>query len=56
LGERFSLADILLYAFVEFGGMVGQALPAECAALAAWKARVAVRESAGISANPKNGL
>lgn len=56
LGERFSLADILLYAFVEFGGMVGQALPAECAALAAWKACVAARESAGISANPKNGL
>lgn len=56
LGERFSLADILLYAFVDFGGMVGQALPTECSNLAEWKARVAARDSAGVSANPKNGL
>jgi glutathione S-transferase len=45
-GERFTLADILLYAFVEFGALVGQPLPGDMPRLAAWRARVAARPSA----------
>lgn len=55
-GDRFSLADILLYAFVEFGGAVGQALDPANAHLAAWRDRVAARPSAAASANPKLGM
>ena len=51
-GDRFTLADILLYAFVDFGGgpMVGQPLDAANKNLAAWKERVAARPSAAASA------
>ncbi len=45
-GDRFSLADILLLAFVEFGTQVGQPLPADTPWLAAWHARAAARPSA----------
>jgi glutathione S-transferase len=55
-GERFSLADILLFAFVEFGEMVGQAADPSLANLAAWRERVAARPSAAASADPKQGL
>ncbi len=55
-GERFSLADILLYSFVEFGAMVGQPLDPALANLAAWRARVSERPSAAASANPKLGI
>jgi glutathione S-transferase len=55
-GTRFTLADILLFCFVEFGGMVGQPTPDGCNNLKAWQARVAARPSAATSANPKNGL
>lgn len=55
-GERFSLADILLFAFVEFGAMVGQAADPALANLATWRERVAARPSAAASANPKHGL
>jgi glutathione S-transferase len=55
-GDRFTLADILLFSFVEFGGMVGQPMPDGLQNLAAWKARTGARPSAAISANPKNGL
>lgn len=55
-GERFSLADILLFAFVEFGAMVGQPADPALANLAAWRTRVAARPSAAASANPKLGL
>lgn len=55
-GDRFTLADILLFCFVEFGAMVGQPLPDGLRNLAAWKARVGARPSAALSANPKNGL
>ncbi|MEN9392568.1 MAG: hypothetical protein RIS00_716 [Pseudomonadota bacterium] len=55
-GNRFTLADILLFSFVEFGGTVGQPIPEGCNNLKAWQARVASRPSAEISANPKNGL
>lgn len=55
-GERFSLADILLYSFVEFGAMVGQPLDPALVHLAAWQGRVAARPSAAASANPKLGI
>jgi glutathione S-transferase len=44
-GDRFSLADLLLFAFLEFGGAVGQPLDAKCERLQAWYARVASRPS-----------
>jgi len=46
VGDRFTLADILLFSFVEFGALVGQPLPDELPRLAAWRARVAARPSA----------
>jgi glutathione S-transferase len=55
-GDRFTLADIMLFCFVEFGGLVGQPVPDECKNLKAWQARVADRPSAAISANPENGI
>ena len=44
-GDRFTLADILLFAFLEFGTSVGQPLDAKCERLQAWYARVAARPS-----------
>lgn len=55
-GDRFSLADILLYSFVEFGAMVGQPLDPALTNLAAWRGRVAARPSAAASANPLMGI
>lgn len=55
-GDRFSLADILLYCFVEFGASVGQPMPDGLRNLAAWKTRTGERPSAALSANPQNGL
>ncbi len=55
-GGRFTLADILLFCFVEFGGQVGQPLPTEFANIAAWHGRVAARPSAAASADAKIGL
>jgi glutathione S-transferase len=50
VGNRFTLADILLYVFVEFGAQVGQPLDPANKNLAAWRERVAVRPSAAASA------
>lgn len=44
-GERFSLADILLFSFVAFGGQVGQPLDRSLANLANWYDRMEKRES-----------
>ena len=44
-GDRFSLADIMLFAFLEFGAAVGQSLDAKCERLQAWYARIAARAS-----------
>jgi glutathione S-transferase len=44
-GTRFSLADILLYCWVDFGGQVGQPLHPANANIAAWFARVGQRPS-----------
>jgi glutathione S-transferase len=45
-GKRFSLADILLFGFLDFGGQVGQPLAPENKNLTAWFARVKARPSA----------
>ncbi|HVP84053.1 MAG TPA: glutathione S-transferase family protein [Rhizomicrobium sp.] len=45
-GKRFTLADILLYVFLDFGNTVGQPLNPEFANINAWFKRVAERPSA----------
>jgi glutathione S-transferase len=45
-GQRFTLADILLYCFLDFGAKVGQPLAPANANIAAWFARIAERPSA----------
>ena len=50
VGDRFTLADILLYAFLDFGAGVGQPLNPDNKNIAAWQARVAARPSAAASA------
>lgn len=45
-GDRFTLADMLLFCFVEFGGSVGQPMPSAATWLPQWHARVAARPSA----------
>ena len=49
-GDKFSLADILLFAFIDFGGVVGQPLDPGFAKLTDWFARVKARPSAAASA------
>jgi glutathione S-transferase len=44
-GDRFTLADILLFVFLEFGATIGQPLDAKCERLQAWYTRVAARAS-----------
>lgn len=55
-GDRFTLADILLYCLTEFGKMVAQPLPESLANLAAWSERVAARPSAAASLDAKKGI
>ena len=45
-GKRFTLADILLFCFLDFGAQVGQPLREENKNIAAWFARVKNRPSA----------
>ena len=45
-GDNFSLADITLYSFLEFGATVGQPVDPELANVGAWLKRVAGRPSA----------
>ena len=49
-GERFTMADIVLFSFIEFGGVVGQPLDPGLAKLAAWYDRVKARPSVSASA------
>lgn len=51
-GDRFTMADILLFAFLDFGAGVGQPLPAELGNVQAWFERVATRPSAAASLHP----
>ncbi len=48
-GKRFTLADMLLYAFLDFGAGVGQPIPEELANVQAWFKRVGARPSAEAS-------
>ena len=45
-GDRFSLADIMLFVFVEFGTQVGQPMNADNANIASWYESVQSRASA----------
>jgi glutathione S-transferase len=45
-GKRFTLADIFLFGWIEFGNQVGQPLDPANANIVAWMARVAERPSA----------
>jgi len=49
-GDRFTLADILLFSFLDFGGQVGQPLDPAFAKLTDWFGRVKERPSAAASA------
>ena len=44
-GTRFTLADILLYCWLDFGNQVGQPLDAANTNIAKWFARVSERAS-----------
>ena len=46
-GDRFTLADILLFCFIAFGEQVGQPLNRDFKNVAAWFDRVSKRESVG---------
>jgi glutathione S-transferase len=45
-GDKLTMADILLFAFVDFMAQVGQPLAAECKNLTAWYGRMKARPSA----------
>jgi glutathione S-transferase len=49
-GGRFTLADILLFAFMDFGAVVGQPVDPKNAKVGDWFARVKARPSAMASA------
>jgi glutathione S-transferase len=49
-GDRFTLADIHLFVFLDFGAQVGQPLDPANKNLTAWQARVAERPSVAASA------
>ncbi|MDJ0852712.1 MAG: glutathione S-transferase family protein [Myxococcota bacterium] len=49
-GDRFTLADILLFAFLDFGKMVGQPVDPKLAWVPGWLERVAKRPSAEATA------
>jgi glutathione S-transferase len=51
-GDRFSLADIQLFVFADFGAMIGQGIPADLPNLNAWFKRVSERPSAAASVHP----
>ena len=45
-GEQISMADVLLYCFLAFGGSVGQPYDHELTHIHAWYERMAARPSA----------
>lgn len=51
-GERFTMADVLLFAFLDFAQGVGQPLDAAKHGVQAWFERVGARPSAKTSLNP----
>jgi glutathione S-transferase len=44
-GDRFTMADVLLFAFLEFGGMIGQPTAESNANVLAWMERMKARPS-----------
>lgn len=50
VGDRFTLADILLYCFLDFGAQVGQPINPDNKNIAAWFERAKARPSAAASA------
>jgi glutathione S-transferase len=50
VGDRFTMADVLLFSFLDFGKAVGQTIDPALANVNAWFARVAERESATATA------
>ena len=53
-GERLTLADIVLFAFLDFANGVGQKLDPSNRNVAAWFERMAARPSAAASAQPRS--
>jgi len=51
-GDRFTVADVILYCALDFGASVNQPLDPALTNVVAWKARVAARPSAGASLHP----
>lgn len=45
-GDRYTLADVLLQCFLDFGDQIGQPLPETCTRLAAWRERASSRPAA----------
>ena len=50
VGERFSMADIILFAFLEFGSNFGQPMAPELKNIARWYESVAARPATQASA------
>jgi glutathione S-transferase len=53
VGNRFTIADIILYNALDFGGSAGQPLDKSLANVGAWYARVGGRPSAAASLHPQ---
>ncbi len=51
-GDRFTLADIQLFAFADFGALIGQGIPEALPNLQAWFKRVLERPSVAASVHP----
>jgi glutathione S-transferase len=51
-GDRFTLADVQLFAFADFGAMIGQGIPESATNLQAWFARISERPSVAASVHP----
>ena len=51
-GNRFTIADIILYCAVDFGAGLGQSIPADAPKVKAWYDRVSKRPSATSSLHP----
>ncbi len=52
----FTLADIVLFCFVEFAGTVGQGVAPALKNIARWRETIAARPASIASANPKIGI
>lgn len=53
-GDRFTMADVILYCALDFGASVGQPLDGALTNVVAWKERVGARPSAAASLHPQS--